>query len=930
MRTALRLAAFAVATSSLLLACGGGTTGGDETPASEDRIDLYANRIQPILDSRCGGAACHSTARGGYVFEGAPYASLLSQGAVIPRDPAGSPLYEAMAAGRMTSKGPTPAEMALIESWIRDGAPQYGKADELPEPDPPPQPVGVNVCADYCHGVQRGAWLAGPHGNLEAVGPDHKPLDLGLDAVGFPSYGYGGLGTDPTCTTDCHDPLGDGRLLTWGLTGNVARPVIGCESCHGGGSRHANAPLTAPPSARPDAARCGACHNDAFDHNLYHPEADHIVEDYRESLHATSLNEHVYAEGSTTDVRARCSKCHTDEGAKRYRGVSGGHDALEEALPDALPAVAGATPVQCRTCHDRHDPGTLLLPATAEASAEYRTCTACHQTGDAYHGEQSGYSWSGSTVGSGTFAGDRILYDTHRDDPATPDVIEGYAVDPKSERACRACHNVHSADLSIPRQWARSAHGGRLLDAKDEAAKTEGAAAVFTAGVTKATAAAWTNYDWDHTFKKDGTDADALPDKDRADCQRCHTATGVKNFLTAQASTNDADATNDVRYDPADNDFSHLAGWALHNDTDGATAASGQNELLYCWGCHRDTAGGLRKPGALSFTFTNGASVAYPDVAGSGVCLACHSGRETGESIERDAADFADKSFLNSHYLAAGGTVFRKTGFEFYGSDGDHGAKYGNASYFKHELIGSAAAPGTGENGPCVGCHMSSAQSHLFLPVEKEQATGRIAGVAASVCIACHDGTHGPAFVAVGGDEAKVAAAAEFLQGEAEAYEAALDALREALANKGYSFFEAHPYFYIGPYVQGYAEASAAPHCASNLPVKNWNTGGASLFTWDAATKSCVSAVQDVGAQGTGKRNMGAAFNYNLLKHDPGAYAHNRLYAKRLIFDSIDWLDNNALDGVVDLSGHDEAYEYLVNRNPDGSPAGSIDAAPRP
>jgi len=42
---------------------------------------------------------------------------------------------------------------------------------------------------------------------------------------------------------------------------------------------------------------------------------------------------------------------------------------------------------------------------------------------------------------------------------------------------------------------------------------------------------------------------------------------------------------------------------------------------------------------------------------------------------------------------------------------------------------------------------------------------------------------------------------------------------------------------------------------------------------------------------------MGAAFNYNLLKHEPGAYTHNRRYTKRLIWDSIDWLDDNVMNG---------------------------------
>jgi hypothetical protein len=52
------------------------------------------------------------------------------------------------------------------------------------------------------------------------------------------------------------------------------------------------------------------------------------------------------------------------------------------------------------------------------------------------------------------------------------------------------------------------------------------------------------------------------------------------------------------------------------------------------------------------------------------------------------------------------------------------------------------------------------------------------------------------------------------------------------------------------------------------------------------------------GIIGTGQNNMGAAFNFNLLEHDPGAYVHNRMYVKRLIYDSIDWTD----DGVMNYS----------------------------
>ncbi len=67
----------------------------------------------------------------------------------------------------------------------------------------------------------------------------------------------------------------------------------------------------------------------------------------------------------------------------------------------------------------------------------------------------------------------------------------------------------------------------------------------------------------------------------------------------------------------------------------------------------------------------------------------------------------------------------------------------------------------------------------------------------------------------------------------------------------------------------------------------------------------------------------GAFQNYKYMTDEPGAYAHNRFYAKRLIFDSIDWLDNGVLDGTINLTGYaaartwyDEDAEELVTAIP--------------
>lgn len=61
------------------------------------------------------------------------------------------------------------------------------------------------------------------------------------------------------------------------------------------------------------------------------------------------------------------------------------------------------------------------------------------------------------------------------------------------------------------------------------------------------------------------------------------------------------------------------------------------------------------------------------------------------------------------------------------------------------------------------------------------------------------------------------------------------------------------------------------------------------------------------GVGQAGADTMGAAFNYVMLRYDNGAYAHNSAYAKRLIFDSIDYLYNGSITGSIE-----EALAYLV------------------
>jgi hypothetical protein len=335
----------------------------------------------------------------------------------------------------------------------------------------------------------------------------------------------------------------------------------------------------------------------------------------------------------------------------------------------------------------------------------------------------------------------------------------------------------------------------------------------------------------------------------------------VANFLSNPTAYN---ATG------AGNSFTHLSGWTNSNKK------SPQNELLYCWGCHSNAGTGkLRNPGAVTITYDSGVratTVTYPDIKGSNVCLACHTARETGANIKLDQDADGVLNFINSHYLTAGGTLFSTTGYEY------AGRSYANPAFFQHDKIGTASAPGTGSNGPCVGCHMTSPNKHKFTNVSSS--AGAIVKITSTTCVICHTGTS--------------AISETTLNTEEEEYEAALSGLSAALAVKNIFFFKgANPYFFTAPYVTG----------GTNTGYTNWAGPYGFAFYKDV---------------------MGAAFNLNLLAHDPGGFAHNRFYAKRLIWDSIDFIDDSVLNNsvpatlIVVLTGQTltDAQSYLGATRP--------------
>lgn len=287
-----------------------------------------------------------------------------------------------------------------------------------------------------------------------------------------------------------------------------------------------------------------------------------------------------------------------------------------------------------------------------------------------------------------------------------------------------------------------------------------------------------------------------------------------------------------------------------------------QNEVIGCKTCHLDYSWKRRSLASVTVKYANAAgtstdTVTYPDSGESNICMNCHTGREDGNIVKNlpSATNFAKTGFENSHYLTAGGTVFGKTGYtNFSGAEGRGQRTYALA-YFKHDTIGRTAAGTRAGKGPCVECHMTNSSNHKFLPVA-EDANGTVTDVISTVCVTCHT---------VGSPYELTPAV---VNSQKKQYADALAALKAQLDKRGFYFFPKNPYFFDS---------------TGTTATKNWVSPG------------------DTSANGrfTGEQNMGAAFNYNLLEHDPGAYAHNRFYAKRLIYDAIDWLDDLAMNYSV-------------------------------
>jgi len=549
---------------------------------------------------------------------------------------------------------------------------------------------------------------------------------------------------------------------------------------------------------------------------------------------------------SPTTAGSGCPKCHDALNTYTYTDVT---STIKTATLTKNNTGLPRPVIACESCHglgnlhaDNGGTGPIEFIATSytqttlgqiTVSGQFMTCTKCHMLLNS--------DGTGTTVpqhftdhATGALTPDENIVDTHF---ALPGI---YSASGSNSRTISG----YAMDFSNQKVCTNchNPHGTADIN-RDWAA---------SAHADKTTPGAWSHYnhscdgDAAHRLSCGPTDTSIRPN-DRRYCQRCHTTSGFVAYADALASGNTTLAKN-IHAGLA-SQITFTTGW--------------KPEMLECNGCHTDNRGSIRNPGAFKTTYDywvrpqgtpsgtpeitwGSADYQYPNEGTSNVCIPCHSGRTNGDSIhslntagQPTTADFTNLKSANSHDFPTAGIMFTAIGYEYAGRD------YANPSSYVHDKIGTAAVPNTGTGGPCVGCHMyrsGATASHLFTNVNTfGSGTSAVTTVSSAVCFECHPGSS--------------SSLGEILDAESSAYQDAQSAVKYCLT--------------------------------TGTTSTNYKTSGGNWLSPGDSDKT---------GNGTGKNNLGAVFNIGSLGNEPGAFVHNSKYVKRLMYDSIDWVDDNTLN----------------------------------
>ena len=259
--------------------------------------------------------------------------------------------------------------------------------------------------------------------------------------------------------------------------------------------------------------------------------------------------------------------------------------------------------------------------------------------------------------------------------------------------------------------------------------------------------------------------------------------------------------------------------------------------VVSCITCHNDE--------TLIMTdveFPSGAVIA--DAGRSLRCMVCHQGRQSGPSVHRAHGDLpadvvSDKvKFQNIHYRAAGATI--------YGTLVKGGYEYPGLSYvgkFEHDR-------GYNECTACHDAHSTKVDPDQCATCHKKARTGDLSRIRENAGDYDGDGN---------GSEGM----AQEINGLHAALMDAIQAYAKTTAKTPIVYdSHAYPYFFTDLNGNGVADEDEAKYANA---YKTWTP-----------------------------RLAKAAYNYQVIAKDPGAYVHNGKYAVQLLVDSITDLNGDS------------------------------------
>ncbi|QWV96436.1 cytochrome C [Geomonas nitrogeniifigens] len=368
-----------------------------------------------------------------------------------------------------------------------------------------------------------------------------------------------------------------------------------------------------------------------------------------------------------------------------------------------------------------------------------------------------------------------------------------------------------------------------------------------------------------------------------------------------------------------------------HRDSTGNVAnhpfAIGANPCIACHNPH-STAGSAA--GATPVHFNTMTAAGYPAsyVTSRSNCSNCHADSSSNLAVRQQwarsaHAAVADAPWKGEDFKTKAGCVqcHTTTGFVAWSSA-------------KITAAWGSAADKTKEVLSCVGCH-SDISNGILRSVTPVRPYAEDPGYQypnlgkSNICLGCHSGTNNgqsiavrrdnfadfgnlkfidPHFMAVGGTS--YAKGGYHFPGRSYSGESTHTRLGLSDANgpcvachknagNGHTFVTGALPVCAGCHGSSLSEAGLAAERAAFLNGLEILKAQLAAKGFGTTSPTAGFSTTNWGSGENGANTMGAAFNYVLLASEPGAYAHNPMYAQQLLLDSLDYLDNAQLDNSV-------------------------------